>query len=141
MRNLPRIVGIGLVAMGLALQTPAAEAAKKTSTEEQVAVLMKGYHTYFDEGNYKQAEQVAELARDLAPDDPEIPVALKLARRQQANTSATSDVEMQLERVLGKLDRVERQLQILESAKVRRTRIQIAQEPPGSPDAFPTAGY
>lgn len=141
MRNLLKIVGISLVVMTLALGAPDIHAAKKMTTEEQVAVLMKWYHTYFDQGNYKQAEQVAELARELAPHDPEIAVALMLARRQQAKTASKSDVELQLERVLGKLDRVERQLRIMDSTAVRRTRLQIAKEPPGSPDAFPPPGY
>lgn len=137
MRNLLKIAGIGLVVLVLATRTPHVQAENKSSTEEQVAVLLKWYHAYFEEGKYKQAEQIAELARELAPEDPQIAVALKLAQRQQANTVSASSVGVQLERVLGKLDRVERQLHDLDHKNQRRTRIQIAKEPPGSPDASP----
>jgi hypothetical protein len=136
MRNFVKLGGIGLVfVLGLAVLTPTVQAAKKASPEEQVAVLLKRYWNYFEEGKYKQAEQVAELARELAPEDPQIVVALKLAQRQQAKTSSNSEVEVQLEKVLQKLDRVERQLRDLETKNRGRTLIQIAKEPPGSPDS------
>jgi tetratricopeptide (TPR) repeat protein len=135
MRKLVTLGRIGLLVFGIAVQAPSAQAAKKISAEGQVAVLMKWYRIYFDEGKYKQAEQVAELAYELAPDDPQIAVALKLARRQQANVSSTAEVEAQLARVLQKLDRVERQLKTAAAKNRQRTIIQIAQEPPGSPDS------
>jgi hypothetical protein len=75
------------------------------------------------------------LAQELAPDDPQIAVALKLAKRQQEKSSPNAEVETQLEKVLQKLDRVERQLRDIEAKNRRRARIQIAKEPPGSPDA------
>jgi hypothetical protein len=102
-------------------------------------VLLKWYHTYFEEGKYQQAKQVAELARELAPDDPQVASALKLAQRQEAKTESAAKVETQLERVLIKLDRVERQLRSTQAQKQRRIRIQLATEPPGSPDAFSPA--
>lgn len=137
MWNWVKRTGIGLLFLALAVETPALQAAKKASTEDQVAVLMKWYHTYFDEGKFKQAEQVAELAYELAPEDPQIAVALKLARRQQtvAPPASSAHVEAQLARVLLKLDRVERQLREREASRHQRTRVQIAKEPPGSPDS------
>jgi hypothetical protein len=135
MRNFVKVGSIGLVlVLGIAVVTPTIQAAKKASPEEQVAVLLKRYWNNFEEGKYKQAEQVAELAQELAPEDPQIAVALKLAQRQQAKTSSNTEVESQLEKVLQKLDRVERQLRAVESKSRRRTIVQIAKEPPGSPD-------
>ena len=137
MRSLIKLGGFTLVAMVLAVAAPSAQAAKKATTEDQVAVLLKWYHTYVEEGKYKQAEQVAELAYEMAPDDPQIVAALKLARRLQNNTvsSNQAQVQAQLQRVLMKLDRVERQLREAEAQRRQRARIQIAKEPPGSPDS------
>ena len=145
MRSSIKIGGLGLLVFGVSILTPPAQAAKKASSEEQVAVLMSWYRIAFDEGKYKQAEQMAEFAYELAPNDPQIMVALKLVRRQQPapiaspkieTLVASPKVEMELERVMMKLDRVERQLRQMESQQRRqRTRIQIAKEPPGSPDA------
>ena len=135
MRNLIRLGLIGLIVLSVSALMPSAQAAKKASAEDQVAVLMKWYRDYFDAGKFKQAEQVAQLAYALAPDDPQITVALKLAHRQQTNPAANGEVEAQLSRVRQKLDLVERQLRQLDSKSRRRTIIQIAQEPPGSPDA------
>jgi hypothetical protein len=135
MRNLVKLGGIGLLVLAVSVVPPSVQAAKKASAEEQVAVLLKRYWTYFEEGKFKQAEQVAELAYELAPEDPQITVALKLARRQQAATTSTAEVELQLGKVLQKLDRVERQLRDMEAKNRQRTRLQITKEPPGSPDA------
>jgi hypothetical protein len=135
MANLTKLGGIGLLVLGMSVVMPSVQAAKKISTEDQVAVLLKWYRTYFDEGKYKQAEQVAQLAYELAPDDPQIAVALKLARRQQANTASSTEVEAQLAKVMQKLDRMERQLRDTAAKNRRRAIIQIAKEPPGSPDA------
>lgn len=135
MSRLIKLSGIGLVALSVSILTPAVQAAKKASAEDQVAVLLKWYRNYFEAGKYKQAEQIAELAYELAPEDPQITVALKLARRQQATASSAMEVEAQLGKVLQKLDRVERQLRDMESKNRQRTRVQIAKEPPGSPDA------
>jgi len=134
MRNLVNVGSIGLVVLCILILAPATQAAKRVSTEEQIAVLLRWYRTYFEEGKYKQAEQVAQLAYELAPDDPQIAVALKLARRQQAYTSSTAEVEAQLTKVLQKLDRMERQLREAQAKDRRRAIIQIAKEPPGSPD-------
>lgn len=134
MRNLLRLCGIGLLVLGITVLTPSVQAEKRVSTEDQVRVLMKWYRTYFDEGKYKQAEQVAQLAYDLAPDDPQIAVALKLVRRQQATVTANVEVEAQLARVLQKLDRMERQMRANAAKNRQRAIIQISQEPPGSPD-------
>jgi hypothetical protein len=137
MRSPIKLGGIGLLVIGLSVLTTTSQAAKNTSSDEQVAILMGWYHTYFNDGKYKQAEHIAELAHELAPEDPQIAVALKLARRQQPTTAiASPKMEMDMERMLLKLDRVERQLRQMESQQRRqRTRIQIAKEPPGSPDA------
>lgn len=135
MRSWIKLGGIGLLALSVSVVTPAVWAAKTVSAEEQVAVLLKWYRTYFDEGKYKQAEQIAELAKELAPEDPQIEVALKLARRQQSNSAISPEVGAQLEKVLQKLDRVERQLREIEAQKRQKARIQIAKELPGSPDA------
>ncbi len=135
MRNLRRLGSIALLVIGIAVLAPSVRAEKKASTEEQIAVLMKWYRTYFDEGKYRQAEQVAELAYDLAPDDPQIAVALKLARRQQTNAAANVEVEAQLARVLQRLDRMERQMRSAAAKNRQRALLQIAQEPPGSPDS------
>jgi hypothetical protein len=135
MRSLFKLGSVGLLIFGLSILTPSVQAAKKASTEDQVAVLLKWYRNYFDAGKFKQAEQVARLAYELAPDDPQIAVALKLAQRQQSNTTATAEVNAQLTKVLQKLDRVEKQLHDMEAKSRRRAIIQIAKEPPGSPDA------
>jgi hypothetical protein len=134
MRNLWGLGSIGLLILALAVLAPSVQAEKKVNTEDQVAVLMKWYRAYFDEGKYKQAEQVAQLAYDLAPDDPQIAVALKLVRRQQATIAANVELEAQLARVLQKLDRMERQLRTTAVKNRQRTILQISQEPPGSPD-------
>ena len=130
-----KLVGIGLVVLVVSILTPAVQAAKKASSGEQVAILMEWYHTYFSEGKYKQAEQIAELAYKMAPEDPQIAVALKLAKHQQTSAFATPKVEMELERVMLKLESMERQLRQMELQRRQRSRIQIAKEPPGSPDA------
>lgn len=138
MRSPIKLGGIGLLVIGLSMWTTTIQAAKNARSEEQVAILMGWYHTYFNDGKYKQAEHIAELAYEIAPDNPEIAVALKLARRQQPTTItvASPKMEMEMERMLLKLDRVERQLRQMESQQRRqRTRIQMAKEPPGSPDA------
>jgi|GEM_PF-4123644 tetratricopeptide (TPR) repeat protein len=136
MRNVVKLGSSGLLVLGIWVLTPPVQAAKKFNTEDQVAVLLKWYQNYFEQGKYKQAEQVAQLAYELAPDDPQIAVALKLARRQQANgVSPTAEVEAQLAKVLQKLDRVERQLRDTAAKNRRRAILQIAKEPPGSPDA------
>jgi hypothetical protein len=134
MRSAIKLVGLTLLVLAASMGTSSAQAAKKVSAEEQVAVLMKWYRAAFDEGKYKQAEQYAELAYELAPDDPQITVALKLVQRQ-TSAAASPKVEAELERVMAKLDRVERQLRSMESQRRQRTRVQIAKEPPGSPDA------
>jgi hypothetical protein len=134
MWNLLRRCGIGLLVLGIVALSSPAQAEKKVSTEDQVAVLLKWYRTYFGAGRYKQAEQIAQLAYELAPDDPQIVVALKLARRQQARVAATVEVEAQLALALQKLDRMERQLKTAAGQNRQRTILQIAQEPPGSPD-------
>jgi hypothetical protein len=135
MRNLRRLGSIALLVIGIAVLAPSVQAERKASTEEQVAVLMKWYRTYFDEGKYRQAEQVAELAYDLAPDDPQIAVALKLARRQQTTAAANVEVEARLTQVLQRLDRMERQMRATAAKSRQRAILQIAQEPPGSPDS------
>lgn len=135
MRTAIKLGCIGLVVGSMTLVQPAAHAAKKMRAEDQVAVLMKWYRTAIDAGKYKQAEQYAELAYELAPEDPEIVVALKFAQRQQPKVVSNPKVEADLERVLLKLDRMERQLRVSEEERRQRTRIQIAKEPPGSPDA------
>jgi hypothetical protein len=135
MRSPIKIGGFTLVVLTLATVSPSAQAAKKATTQDQVAVLLKWSRESFDEGKYKQAEQYAELAREMAPDDPHVAAAWKVARRQQSNNASTVQVGAQLERVLLKLDRVERQLRDMESQKRQRARAQIAKEPPGSPDA------
>lgn len=135
MRNLRRLSSIALLVIGIAVLVPSVQAERKASTEEQVTVLMKWYRTYFDEGKYRQAEQVAELAYDLAPDDPQIAVALKLARRQQTNVAANVEVEARLAQVLQRLERMERQMRATASKNRKRAILQIAQEPPGSPDS------
>ncbi|MHB1423036.1 MAG: hypothetical protein ACYC3I_07555 [Gemmataceae bacterium] len=136
MRNFIKLGGICVLVLGMSALTPSVQAAKKSSTEEQVAVLLKLSRTYFEQGKYKQAEQAAQLARDMAPEDPEIIVALKLAQRQLTIPASNAEVELQLEKVLQKLNQMERQLRDMEAKnRQQRTRIQIAKEPPGSPDS------
>jgi hypothetical protein len=132
--------GAVVLVLSLVILTPSVQAAKKATTEDQVAVLLKWYQTYLDEGNYKQAKQAAELAYELAPDNPEAAVALKLARRLQVNSVQVSNgysaqTEAQLVQVLQKLDRVERQLRQMKAQRRQQARVQIAKEPPGSPDS------
>jgi hypothetical protein len=136
MRGFIKLGGIGLLVLGTMLVPSSAQAAKKASINEQLTVLLQKYWTYFEEGKFKQAEQIAELAYELAPEDPQIAVALKLARRQQAQTASVAEVELQLAKVLEKLERVERQLREQEAKKRQRTRLEAAKEPPGSPDAY-----
>ncbi len=135
MRSPIKLGVFALVLLVVSTLTPAVRAAARASSEEQVAVLMRWYRTAFDEGKYKQAEQYAELATELAPDDPQIVVALKLARRQQTQAASAPKVERELERMMLKLNRMEQQLKVMESQRRQRTRVEIAKEPPGSPDA------
>jgi len=135
MRGLLTLGGCGLLVLTLgSLTTPSVGASKKPTVEDQVVVLLKWYHVYFEEGKYKQAEQVAEMAHELAPDDPQAMAAVRVAHRQQINAATSIDVEQKLEKVLKKLDRIERQLYELETEKDRRSRISLSKEPPGSPD-------
>ena len=76
---------------------------KRTETETQVAVLLKWYHVYAEKGKYEQAYRVAELAHELAPEDPETEVALKVALRQKDTASSLANSEKKLEAILAKL--------------------------------------
>jgi hypothetical protein len=128
------------------LATSSARAAKKPGVAAEVAVLLKWYHAYFEEGKYQQAEQVAELAYELAPEDPETTAAVRVVRRQQSRRPPVN-VEQKLDKVLNKLDQLEKHVRELEMQKAqleRQMRILRAQnlqpsgtprrEPPGSPD-------
>ena len=84
MRSIVKIGGIGLVVLSMSLLISNVQAANKASSEEQVAVLMKMYWTYFEQGKYKQAEQVAQLASELAPKESGD------RRSAQARSTATS---------------------------------------------------
>jgi hypothetical protein len=149
MRKPLTVVVSGLLAIALmcSLTSPAA-AAKNAKVSEEVAVLLKWYHTYFQEGKYEQAEHVAELAHELAPDDPEARVALKVVRRQLSRTSASASSEQHLDRVLSKIDTLERHVYDLETEKQRLQRQLAAckrrsSDPPGrhtvSPPVLPMA--
>lgn len=150
MRKHLTLCGCGLLAIALvSFSTSPAAAAKNTKVSEEVAVLLKWYHTYFQEGKYEQAEHVAELANEMAPDDPEARVALKVVRRKLNRTSASAASEQQLEKVLNKIDvlerhlyeletekqQLERQLAVLQTDKQRPSRTPH-REPPGSPDGI-----
>jgi hypothetical protein len=130
--------------------TDSVQAAKNPAVAAEVAVLLKWYHTYFEEGKYQQAKQVAELAYELAPEDPETMAAMRVVRRQQSRTPpkvAPKDAEQKLDKVLNKLEQLEkhvRELQMQKAQLERQVRFLRAQnrqpsgvprrEPPGSPD-------
>jgi tetratricopeptide (TPR) repeat protein len=135
MRTSIELGRLGLLVLGMLVLTHSVQAAKKTRSEEQAAALLKWARTYLEQGKYKQSEQAAQLALELAPEDPEIVAALKLARRLQSLSDSKAEVEIQLEKVLQKLNQMERHLRDLEAKNRQHTRIQIAKEPPGSPDA------
>ncbi len=110
-------------------------------------MLLKWYHNYFADGKYQQAEQVAELAYELAPEDPQTKAAVLVVRRQQSHVPRTANVEQKLEKVLNKLEQLEGHMQQLEAEKeqlekqLRVLRAQNTQtssmprgEPSGSPD-------
>lgn len=108
---------------------------KGSTTEAQVAVLLKWYHAYAEKGKYDQAYRVAELANELAPEDPETVVALKVALRQKNTASSLANSEEKLEAILAKLEQIEKRLKTLEAKKPRRVRTEVPYgEPPGSPD-------
>jgi len=151
MRRFVAFGGFSLVVLILVgLATSFAGATKNqtvASGEEAVTVLLKWYHNYFEEGKYQQAEQVAQLAYELAPEDPQTKTALFVARRQQARTPPPVNVERKLEKVLNKLEQLEGHLHELETEKqqlekqIRVLKVQNSrpsrpphQEPPGSPD-------
>jgi hypothetical protein len=135
MRNPIKFGVFLLVVCGGSFLTSTSLAASTVSVDDQVAVLMKWYRSAIDDGKYKQAEQYAELASELAPNDPQIVVALKFARRQQSPSATVPKVEKELERVMLKLNRVEQQLKGMELQRRQKTRVELAKEPPGSPDA------
>ncbi|HEY7154278.1 MAG TPA: hypothetical protein VH575_10010 [Gemmataceae bacterium] len=120
-------------------------------------VLLKWYHNYFQEGKYQQAEQVAELAHELAPEDPETMAAVEVVRRQRTHTTPVNaerkNVEQKLDKVLNKLEQLEKHVRELEAQKAqleKQVRVLRAQnvlrpqnqqssrtprrEPAGSPD-------
>lgn len=154
MRRLVALVGCSLVALTLvSLTTSSARAAKKPGSSEEVVVLLKWYHTYFEAGKYQQAEQVAELAHELAPEDPETIAAVRVVRRQQTHTPPPvnveqKNVEQKLDKVLTKLEQLENHVRELETQKAqleKQLRVLRAQnqqsasrtprrEPAGSPD-------
>jgi hypothetical protein len=152
MRRLVALGGCSLMVLTLVgLTTASAQAAKKPGVAEEVVVLLKWYHNYFEEGKYQQAEQVAELALQLAPEDPETRAALRVVRSQQGRTPPANverkDVDQKLDKVLNKLERLEnhvRDLEMQKSQLERELRVLRAQnqqsartprrEPPGSPD-------
>jgi septal ring factor EnvC (AmiA/AmiB activator) len=134
-----------------------ANAAKKPAVQdpavaEEVVVLLKWYHTYFQEGKYQQAEQVAEFAHELAPEDPETMAAVEVVRRQRTHMPPPvnverKNVEQKLDKVLNKLEQLEKLVRELEAQKAqleRQVRVLRAQnqqssktlrrEPAGSPD-------
>lgn len=135
---MPKIVALGGCAlMVLALNCPASRAGKmrKATTEAQVEVLLKWYHDYSEQGKYEQAYRVAELAYELAPDDPETVVTLKLARRQRNATTVSANTDQHLFKILAKLDYIERRLYTLEAMKRRTAQFgTLYREPIGSPD-------
>lgn len=110
---------------------------KKSTTEAQVAVLLKWYHDYMEKGKYEQAHRVAELACELAPNDPETVIALKLARRSQSASTSAMQTEQTLEKILSKLEQIEKRLYVLEAKRRRTSRLEILyREPFGSPDSI-----
>ena len=131
-----------LIILLVSLATSSARAAKKptikdSAVTEEVEVLLKWYHTYFQEGKYQQAEQVAELAHELAPEDPETMAAVAVVRRQRTHTPPVN-VEQKLDKVLDKLEQLEKQVRVLRAKNPQPVavprRVPPHQEPAGSPD-------
>jgi hypothetical protein len=104
---------------------------------------------YLENGKYQQAEEIAETAHELAPDDPRTLVALKVSHHQQTN-AVKEKADQKLEKLLNKLDQLEqhvRDLEIHEASlekqvsvlKSRNERLTRGSQPPheeprGSPD-------
>jgi hypothetical protein len=124
--------------------------AKEPKAEEQVAVLLKWYHDYFENGKYPQAQEIAETAYKLAPDDPRTLAAVKVARRQQGEMAQKEKVDHKLDKVLSKLEQLEQHVRELQTEKQRLEKLVQAlqarnerltrriqpsrEEPRGSPD-------
>lgn len=139
---MPKIVALGGCGlMVLVLSCPASQAgklkAKKSTNEDQIAVLLKWYHDYSEKGKHEQACRVAELAYEMAPENPETLVALKLARRQRNAAASASNSDRRLERILVKLEQIEKRLHAMEAKKRQSARLEhLYREPFGSPDSI-----
>jgi hypothetical protein len=137
---MPKILtlsGCGL--MLLVLSCSASQAGelelKQTNNEVQVAVLLKWYHDYSEKGKHEQACRVAELAYEMAPENPETRVAVKLAHRQRNAAASASNSDRRLEQILVKLERIDKRLYAIEARKRQSAQFRsLYREPPGSPD-------
>jgi type II secretory pathway component GspD/PulD (secretin) len=85
------------------------EAQLEEHKKEQVAELMKKYHTFYGEGKYAEAEMVATQAHDLDPDNVEAGAAIHIAHMHR-NVSDYQKLKKQKEDlVLGGLNDTDNQ--------------------------------
>ena len=153
MRRLGAIVGCTVVVLSLVVLTASSAcAAKDPKVADEVVVLLKLYRNSFEAGKYQQAEEFAQLAHQLAPEDPETTAALRAVRVQQTRTPPPVNTEQlrvaeKLDKVLNKIEQLEKHVRELEMQKtnlerqlrVLRTQNQQSsrvprREPLGSPD-------
>jgi uncharacterized protein Yka (UPF0111/DUF47 family) len=133
------------------LTASSACAAKDPKVADEVVVLLKLYRNSFEAGKYQQAEEFAQLAHQLAPEDPETTAALRAVRVQQTRTPPVNTEQLRvaekLDKVLNKMEQLEKHVRELEMQKtnlerqlrVLRTQNQQSsraprREPLGSPD-------
>ena len=119
MRSLLTLSGCGMILLTLVGLATTSAGAKEPKAEEQVAVLLKWYHDYLGNGKYEQAQEIAETAHKLAPDDPRTLAAVKVARRQHGDMAEKEKIDQKLDKVLSKLERLEQHVRELETEKQR----------------------
>ncbi|HEY7308000.1 MAG TPA: hypothetical protein VH643_01435 [Gemmataceae bacterium] len=152
MRRLGALVGCSVVVLSLVVLTASSAcAAKDPKVADEVVVLLKLYRNSFEAGKYQQAEEFAQLAHQLAPEDPETTAALRAVRVQQTRTPPVNTEQLRvaekLDKVLNKMEQLEKHVRELEMQKtnlerqlrVLRTQNQQSsraprREPLGSPD-------
>ncbi len=119
MRRLLTLSGCGVLLLTLVGFAAASAGAKEPKADEQVAVLLKWYHNYLENGKYEQAQEIAETAHKLAPDDPRTLAAVKVARQQLTDQAGKEKVDQKLDKVLSKLEQLEQHVRDLETEKLR----------------------
>lgn len=119
MRRLLTLSGCGVLLLTLVGLVTTSADAKEPKADEQVTVLLKWYHNYLENGKYEQAQDIAETAHKLAPDDPRTLAAVKVAHQQQTDHADKEKVDQKLDKVLSKLEQLEQHVRELETEKLR----------------------